>query len=383
MVIFSCFGLSLLLLVVSMSLKTVMIGLRAFLKTAELTFRKVSGVVGQSDDMSDSALEKVKVTAGKAGNAVRGATKVATKSAKTAGKAIKTTAKVGNNVRKVAIRAAKIAIRALRVIINVLHTVVTFLLSLGVIGIVILVVVALFIVAAIAGALLQLNVSPDGVGFTVGGAGAPLISGLNPGSGGFNPGLGNNSGSPSVVVPGNTASLYSACETMAKWYIANIPTYAGTYDNRCVEVWWYDCNIMPFGTMKVGDECGRFAAAYGSYVSGKKIVNEGSLRTIYSGSASWESAGWKYYTMDEIGGVAGLQPGDVMMCADKTDPCSRGGHAEVYLAPNKTFGWGQIQTSFPSNTSTLTNWTCPHGNIYVQAGSGGHRYGRIFRYVGG
>lgn len=374
---FVTFGLSAVLLVISLSMKTVMLSLKVLVKGAEVAVKsasKFSRDVGLGDvtDSVGNAVQKTGAVAKKTVNTAKSAGKATVNTAKTAGKAVKTTGKVAYKAGKLSIKAIKLMIRAIQGLIHLIHTVVAALVSLGVVGIVILVVIILFVLGAVAAAVLFANNSFAGTGVVGGGGGT---------SGGYNP-LPGPSGS--VVTPGDTTALYNACKTMGEWYIANVPTYQGNANGGANGyVQWYDCNIMPFGTMKVGDECGRFAAAYASYVSGQAIVNEGSLKTIYNGSAAWTNAGWKYYTMDEIGGVAGLLPGDVMMCADKTDPCSRGGHAEVYLGTNQTFGWGQIQSKFPSNTSTLTDWTCPHGNIYVQAGAYGHRYGRIFRYAGG
>lgn len=420
---FVCFGLAFALFVINLSLKTVLLSFKVTLKGIELAAKTAAKagkvVVNQAKSVSadvgipignaqpsalSNAIGKTKAKAQSAINTVQTGVrtvqktgKAAVNTGKTAVKATKTTAKIAVKAGKMSIKAIKLTIQALQWIINLIYTAITALISLGWIGLIILIVIILFLVAAIAGSLLALNTGMDGGLTGVFGSGGPGFSGGlgtgffqtgQPGVGGGGAFTGGGTVTPgqpgTVVTPGDTTALYNACQTMANWYIAHVPTYQQRTDGSASgNVGWYTCDIMPFGSMQVGDECGRFAAAYGSYASGKKIVNEGAIRTIYKGSNAWTNAGWKYYTMDEIGGVNGLQPGDVMLASNVADPCSKGGHAEVYLGPNKTFGWGRIQTKFPSNTSTLTNWTCSHGNIYVQAGANGHRYGRIFRYAGG
>lgn len=385
------FGLSLVLLVISLSLKTVLLSLRVLLKTAEMSVKavgkvgkKVADDTGVSDSVAVKAVRTTGAVAGKAVRTVQKTGKAAVGTAKTAGKVAVKTAKVTKKVGQLSIKALKLAIRAIQGIINVIHAVVTFLLSLGVVGIVILVIIVLFLVAAVAGALLSISTVPGG-GFVVGGAntgglGTPILGGGTTGiysPGGVNPGQVSGPSSPGVVTPGNTQALYDACKVMGNWYINNVKKYSAP------SITYFTCDLL--NGDKVGDSCVLFASAYIAYVTGKPYssVKQAGAKTVYGGVDNWQAAGFKMYTTDEIGGAEGLLPGDILICSDLKDSCSKGGHAEVYLGPGESFGWGQVQTKFPSSKAVMTTKVCTHGLKYIQAGTRGHIYGRVYRYTGG
>lgn len=412
------FGLSGVLLVISLSLKTLLLSLKVMLKTGELTLKaagKVSADVGL--DIQDTSVAKaVRKTRDTATKTVRGvnkarhtvvntakttvktakvAGKTTVKTAKAAGKTAKFLGKAGMKAGKLTVQAIKLTIRAIQMLIHLIHTAVVFLLSLGVVGIVILIVVLLFLVAAIAGALASVSVVPGG-GFAVvgsGGAGGmpPMLGGgtgiYGGGSSGGVFGGGNfggqQPGGVTVVQPGDTQALYSACQKMANWYLSHVTTYSAPSTK------YYTCDIMPTDNKKVGDSCAYFASAYASLVSGTYLCH-GSSSQWYADGVDMEkkliAAGWRKYTTTDIGGVAGLQPGDILVCSKKTDSLSIGGHCEVYLGPKQSFGWGKVQSKFPSNTTQLTDVekTGSGGQklIYIAAGAS-HHYGRIWRYAGG
>lgn len=554
---FVTFGLSAVLFVVSLSLKTLLLSLQVALKGAEMAAKKArqfgddvglgdeidaaGGAVSNAVAKTKDVAHKTKVAAQKTVQTAKATGKAAVKTAKTAGKvakttykAAKTTVKVATKLGKLSIKAIKLLIKGLKLLITLIKTIISALISLGWIGIIILIVIVLFLLAAIAGAVLMMYGEQMGLTgvFGSGGAGGFFGSGvmmpattptaasvtgwsavagesiefdleftslssdenttitvgdkvfvINAGSGTgggtivwsgdgtssspwtmtrsgqtndqilqsiadkissdsggkvtisghefevsfsggklhfksvetaetvtgigqgnieqhvkasstppVNPGTGTGPSTPGgVVTPGDTAMLVAKCKEMMNWYLANVHTYANGTDNAIHGVKYYNCPLVPQMYKGVGDECGRFAAAYASYVSGKAIYCGGGTAEMYKGDpggeAKWPDSGWKLYTVNEIGGAEGLLPGDILVCADYVDKCSKGGHAEVYLGTDagtgksQTTGWGKIQSQCPSSPSvTVTTYICSHGDKYVEIGS--KRYGRIYRWGG-
>lgn len=412
MLIFSTFGISLILLVLSLSLKTVLLALRVTLRAAEASVKASRQVVGRvsSDlgiDVENSgaarAVRGVKDTAQKTARTIKKTGQTAVKTVKTTAKAAKTTgkvavktakttAKVTKKAAELSIKALKLTIRAIQMLINLLHAVIAFLLSLGVVGIVILIVVALFLVAAIAGSLLSLHISSDGTGYVIGGDGQSIFGlptgditgGLGVTQPGTIPGVTGTTGGTTVVTPGNTSQLYSACQTMAEWYLSNVTTYSAP------SVKWYNCPLLG---KNVGDSCAYFASSYACSVSSVNIMQGSSGQWYQSDTATanaLRAAGWVQYTVTEVGGVSGLLPGDILVSSkgNYLDPLitSGYGHCEVYLGPGQSFGWGKVQSKFPSSAITLTDVVKKDsaGNSFTYAGDGGyHYYGRVWRYTGG
>lgn len=412
MIIGSSFLLSAVLLVISMSLKTVVLALKVSLKalekTAKLSVKAANSVssdlgLNLEDNAVVNAARKTKAgvqktadTVKKTGRTIQKTGKAAYKTAKTTGKVAyktaKTTYKAGKTAVKVAIKTIKLLIKGLQLLINLIHTVVAFLLSLGVVGIVILVVIILFLVAAIAGALLASGelthllfavnggIQPSG---TVGGIGLNqgIVSGV----------VSENPSSPvSVVTPGDTQALLDACEKLGRWYMANVTTYcSGPPGNPAGVVKEYQCsNMFSFGDWKVGDDCIRFGVAYAALVSGKKVNYWAPIANLANGTEqSFIDAGWVYYTVEQIGGVSGLQPGDIVAGVSGDAKVNGVGakynHVEVYLGPGKSFGWGGVKTSYPTSRTMVDE--VRNGKTYItEVGlTNYHFYSGVWRYAGG
>lgn len=371
------FILSGVLLVVSMSLKTLLLSFRVALTAAEKATKQVKksavdvGLTSGTKEQSavGATVENAASAVHKTGQIAGTAVKTTGKAVKTTGKAAKTTVKVGKKLGQMSIKALKLAVRAIQAIINLLHVVITFLLSLGVVGIVILVVIILFLVAAVAGAVFAVgNNSTSGLMF--GGSG---ISGL--------PGIIQPSGTqPGTVVinPSDSSTLVNACKQVAEWYLGNVTTYSAP------SVKWYSCDILPTETKTVGDSCAFFASAYATMVSGVYMCDGSSAQWYMDSSNICNKLlenGWKKYTTTEIGGIAGLQPGDIIVSNASCDPCSKGGHCEVYLGPGQSFGWGSIQTKYPSGSANFIEKVQSNGDTYICTSY--NYYGRVYRYVGG
>jgi len=412
------FGLSAVLLIISLSAKTLLLSLRVALRALEASVKaakKAGKQVADSTGLSDSgvatAVRQTRATVGKAAGAVKKTGELAVKTGKATVKTAKMTGKVATKAAKfgkktveLTIKAIKLAIRALQLLINIIHSVVAFLLSLGVVGIVILVIIVVALIGAVAGALLSISSVPGG-GFTVGagadGLGVPILGGVGGITGQYNPGGVNggiigglpgqpqdpsNPGGVTVIVPGDTTALYNACKQMADWYLANVTTYSAPSTK------YYNCPLL---NKKVGDSCAYFASSYACLVSDVNIMQGSSgqwYKTDTPTVTALKAAGWVRYTMTEIGGVAGLKPGDILVspkgAKNGIDPLitSGYGHCEVYLGEGQSFGWGRVQSKFPSSTTKLTDVVKKNssGTKFLYAGDGGyHYYGVVWRYGGG
>lgn len=183
----------------------------------------------------------------------------------------------------------------------------------------------------------------------------------------------------------DTSSLVACCKTMAEWYIKHVDTYQTTHNNTYTgKRQLYPCDLIKG---KAGDDCTGFASAYAMLVTGKNLAIESSYGFYTKNMKDWIAAGWTKYTITELGGVKGLQAGDMLVCSDKADKNCVGGHAEIYLGAgksgkSKTFGWGKIRTSYPSGNPKLTNVKKDGNKIYISDG-GSHVYGVVWRYTGG
>ena len=188
---------------------------------------------------------------------------------------------------------------------------------------------------------------------------------------------GGGGDNPSSDVPQPTQPTGDALQDMANWYIANVNTYQqstsgeGTGSRK-----GYTCDLL--GGSTVYDDCTGFSAAYASLVSGKNVTAYGS-KDLYNGGQSYIDAGWKRYTISEIGGVSGLVSGDILVCSSEADSKCKGHHAEIFISSNSSFGWGKIQSSYPSSTATFVDSATYSG--YIDQGTY-HRYGVVYRYVG-
>jgi hypothetical protein len=195
--------------------------------------------------------------------------------------------------------------------------------------------------------------------------------------------MSTSSDGTSTVASSNidTSNAVAVCEALGKWYIANVPTYQSKTSGKGSGTrTFYACDLLYSikNGATVGDDCTGFAAAYASLVAGTWIPVSWS-GAMYSGDSNFINAGWKYYKISEIGGVSGLLPGDILVCNNGVDSKSLGHHAEVYLGPSSSFGWGKIQSQYPSSSAAFTDSTTYSG--YIDQGSS-HRYGVIYRYEG-
>lgn len=203
-----------------------------------------------------------------------------------------------------------------------------------------------------------------------------------------NPDNPDNPDTPNIPVNPSSGDCIACLQTMANWYLANVTTYqAGPRVNGNKTRKNYSCPLMSYKP-SVGDDCSAFAAAYASLVSGVKVDDYGSGTWIKPNAPSLINAGWTPLYTNDIGGIAGLQPGDILVCNDGcTYAQSKGHHCEVYIASGQSFGWGKVQTKYPSNTTTLVNKLVKNKttgtNDYIAISSGGHDYVLVWRYTGG
>lgn len=172
-----------------------------------------------------------------------------------------------------------------------------------------------------------------------------------------------------MTLKGSSASsgeLLSRLEFLANYFIEN----AGEYNQGAYL-------YVPELNQSIRKDCSGFAGAYMSYVSG---VN---LRESYTGemveiNGSWAKAamdaGWQAFTAEEIGDVSNLQPGDVLI--EHTSGSK--GHAEIYISPTETFGWGSKQSHYPLSKTIVNTST----GSKVRFGDGYHKeYRVIYRYM--
>ena len=203
-----------------------------------------------------------------------------------------------------------------------------------------------------------------------------------------NPSNPDNPDTPNIPVNPSSGDCIACLQTMANWYLANVTTYqAGPIVNGNKTRKNYSCPLMSYKP-SVGDDCSAFAAAYASLVSGVKVDDYGSATWIKPNAPSLLSAGWTPLYTNDIGGISGLQPGDILVCnPNSTYAQSKGHHCEVYIASGQSFGWGKVQTKYPSNTTTLVNKLVTNkttgANDYIAISSGGHDYVLVWRFTGG
>lgn len=374
------------ILALKASLATGKLALKASLVTGNLALKTTANLTGTEEQLDD-----LKSRLQVAGQKTKKITNTSAKAIKGTGKLIKNTGKFAKNqisktperlmktadniqktakftvkVSKATIKAVQLLIKALQLLLIFIKTLITFLISLGIVGIIILVVIVLVLLVAIISAVV--SVSNQDSSSTSSYSSYSSGSSNETTSGGIN---------TEVITNVDTSSLEACCKTMADWYIANINTYQcntsgpGSGSRKA-----YTCDIL--NNQTVYDDCTGFSAAYASLVSGKNVQAYGSEQ-LYKDGQSYTQAGWVRYTISEIGGVNGLVVGDILVCNSVADSNCKGRHAEIYLGVGQSFGWGKIQSSFPSSTATLTDSSI---SGYIEDG-GSHRYGVVYRYTGG
>lgn len=171
----------------------------------------------------------------------------------------------------------------------------------------------------------------------------------------------------------STGDLDKDLASCANWYIQNVTTYQqstsgkGTGSRKR-----YLCPLDPTGY--AGDDCTGFAVFFMRYVAGTTKIGDATSEMMIDANNSWsknvQKYGWKRYKASQIGSVKKMKPGDVMVAYKK----GAYHHAEIYLSPKTTFGWGKIRTEYPvSNSITYKN-----GGFSDSS----HVYTVIYRYEG-
>ena len=175
------------------------------------------------------------------------------------------------------------------------------------------------------------------------------------------------------IIDKSTGDMETDLASCANWFIKNVDTYQndkrgqGTGKRKD-----YVCPLDPGG--HVGDDCTAFACFFMRYVANTNKIGDSTSQTMSDTTSSWatnaEKNGWKHYTAKQIGSVKKLKVGDVMV-AYKTGSYH---HAEIFVSPTTTFGWGSIKSEFPvSNKITYSG-----GGFH----DSDHVYTIIYRYEG-
>ena len=183
-----------------------------------------------------------------------------------------------------------------------------------------------------------------------------------------------------VLNPADPETIKKKLQTLANWWIKNIPTYQGsTQTYSPIARTYYDCDLI---NTKVGDDCSGFGSAFMEYVCGHTFKTEGWSWTMVKpdGTFAKEVAkyGWKAYSSDEIGDISNLKTGDVLVANSDGGDWSYGGHVEVYVDKNHTWGWGCKNNGYPLANSIYQKKSKGH-IVYTDSG---HGYITVYRYVG-
>lgn len=160
--------------------------------------------------------------------------------------------------------------------------------------------------------------------------------------------------------------LLAKLEDLSNYFIEN----AGEYNQGAYL-------YVPQLNSNIRKDCTGFAVAYMSYVSGVDLP-ESYTGEMVEINGSWaqkaSEAGWKAYSSSEIGDASNLLPGDVLI----EHTSGTNGHAEIYISPTETFGWGSKQDHYPLS-KTITNNTVNGKTVFSD---GRHtQYRVIYRYM--
>lgn len=197
------------------------------------------------------------------------------------------------------------------------------------------------------------------------------------------------------ILPPASGNLGEMLENLGKLYIANVPTYQTNPASRPKENWVYgtrDYYTVSFngGTIKIGDDCTGFSGAYMRYVAGvttAEIPDNGSGGLVHDDGvrAALEKHGWKKYSlMDEQefaneSDISKLQTGDILVInRPSSNPKYPHHHAEVYIDPNNSFGWGYIRTKY----NTSNTFKVVKGKGLQERDDDTRCYQYYYRYVG-
>lgn len=165
----------------------------------------------------------------------------------------------------------------------------------------------------------------------------------------------------------NSAEIMSSLQRLAEYFIEN----AGEYNQSSYL-------SVPFIDRQVRKDCTGFATAFMHMISGN--VPESYTGEMIDINGSWansiKEAGWIGYTVDEIGSVNDLKPGDILVEHNS----GTSGHAEIYVDATHTFGWGSQQTHYPLD-KTIVDTSSGNKKSF---GDGYHKnYTVVYRYQGG
>ena len=267
-------------------------------------------------------------------------------------------AKNKERLKKAAKIVTKYTIKGIKALLHLLWVVISLLLSSGVFGLLLM----LFIVGGIVVSTIVVPTVLQGGS----GNGGTYI-------GATDVGLQNGAsaaGTGAVSGVSDTSGMVEICKKCANWYIDNISS------NRGYGAYRVPCDLMP-GLSEVRADCTGFAQLYMSMVCGKVVSLQCSATLAASSPEGYAEAGWKYMKVKDIGGVAGLKPGDVLVGSPDLDSRCIYGHAEVYLGPGQAFGYGETQHKFPSSTSTMVD----DGSDLIKQGTS-NGYIVVYRYMG-
>lgn len=244
-----------------------------------------------------------------------------------------------------------IIISQLRLLLSIWLPTGQFLIVTCLFGALIFLVVLAALIAACSFVVLLFNGSNDSGG--LGGLGGSFLTGGNGSNGGISSDVGVKTGTKTE----------DAVRDMATWYIEHVDTYQNHFHNNGIccgtkghEYYqsvkddetkyrvqngcgFYYCDLI---NDWVRDDCTGFAAAVASLASGEKVA------ISYSGAmiGSWdaENHGYRRLSYTELTDISNLQAGAIIVTQ---------GHAEVVIDEQSTFGWGAIQSSYPSHRAVL------------------------------
>ena len=175
-----------------------------------------------------------------------------------------------------------------------------------------------------------------------------------------------NSSNMTVKRSTSSGDVLGKLEELSEFFISDVHEYS-----------WSSYVKIPFlNNDSFRKDCSGFASAYMYYVSGVNLGSPGTGEMIgNSFKTSAANAGWIAYDASEIGDASNLLPGDVLV----EHISGTNGHAEIYIDPTHTFGWGQVQSHYPLDKIISNNNV--GGRVVFKDNYGRHnQYSLVFRY---
>lgn len=156
----------------------------------------------------------------------------------------------------------------------------------------------------------------------------------------------------------DNSSWLSSIETMANWYIKNVPTYQTSYNNVATgHRGMYSCDLFDKNS-KVGDDCTGFVYAC--------LVYAGLVKDSPSNApCSNDYVGGTPLKVLTDGGFERLKAGQGFEW-QAGDIASISGHVEIVVSVEgdklSSFGWGKIRSEYPSATyASVSSFKHSHG----------------------